>query len=91
MTSLSALDVRVVRDGYDPKLPEFFAAGVPEPELSRAFAGLVDERGSVVLPYNCLLVRVASEVVLIDCGLGSYSPGAGRLEQHRSPRRAADG
>ena len=81
VTSLSALDVRVVRDGYDPKLPEFFAAGVPELELDRAFAGLVDERGDVVLPYNCLLVRVASEVVLIDCGLGSYSPGAGRLEQ----------
>jgi glyoxylase-like metal-dependent hydrolase (beta-lactamase superfamily II) len=81
VTSLSTLDVRVVRDGYDPKPTEFFAAGVPEPELGRAFAGLVDERGDVVLPYNCLLVRVASEVVLIDCGLGSYSPGAGRLEQ----------
>ena len=81
VTSLSALDVRVVRDGHDPKPPEFFAAGVPEPELSRAFEGLVDERGDVVVPYNCLLVRVASEVVLIDCGLGSYSPGAGRLER----------
>ena len=81
VTSLSALDVRVVRDGHDPKPPEFFAAGVTEPELSRAFEGLVDERGDVVLPYNCLLVRVAGEVVLIDCGFGSYSPGAGRLEQ----------
>ena len=79
--SLSALDVRVVRDGHDPKPPEFFAAGVPEPELSRAFEGLVDERGDVVLPYNCLLARVAGEVVLIDCGLGFYSPGAGRLER----------
>lgn len=81
VTSLSALDVRVVRDGHDPKPPSFFGEGVPDPELSRAFEGLVDERGDVVLPYNCLLVRVASEVVLIDCGLGSYSSGAGRLEQ----------
>ena len=81
VASLSALDIRVVRDGHDPKPPAFFGAGVPEPELSRAFEGLVDERGEVVVPYNCLLVRVASKVVLIDCGLGSYSSGAGRLEQ----------
>ena len=32
-------------------------------------------------PYNCLLVRVAGEVVLIDCGLGLHSPGAGKLER----------
>ena len=50
VSSLSALDVRVVRDGHDPKPPEFFATGVPDAELSRAFEGVVDERGDVVLP-----------------------------------------
>jgi glyoxylase-like metal-dependent hydrolase (beta-lactamase superfamily II) len=81
VTSIRALDVRVVRDGSDPRPPEFFAAGVPEPELTRAFEGLLDERGDVVVPYNCLLVRIASEVILIDSGLGPYGSGAERLEK----------
>jgi hypothetical protein len=43
VNSLSRLDVRVLLDGHDQKPPEFLAANVPDPELSRAFEGLVDE------------------------------------------------
>jgi hypothetical protein len=42
VNSLSGLDERVF-DGHDQKPPEFLAANVPDPELSRAFEGLVDE------------------------------------------------
>jgi glyoxylase-like metal-dependent hydrolase (beta-lactamase superfamily II) len=69
----------LVRDGHDPRPPAFVAANVSEAELQEAFAPLVDENGAIEVPYNCLVVRAGDESVLVDTGLGRYSPGAGEL------------
>jgi len=76
-----ATDVRLIRDGDEPKTAEFLAANAPADERRAAFAGVVDDRGEVVLPYNCLLVLVGGDVVLVDTGVGAYSGRGGNLER----------
>jgi glyoxylase-like metal-dependent hydrolase (beta-lactamase superfamily II) len=79
--SVTATDVRLIRDGDEPKTAEFLAANAPTDERNAALAGLVDDRGEIVLPYNCLLVLVGSEVILVDTGVGAYSSRGGKLER----------
>jgi glyoxylase-like metal-dependent hydrolase (beta-lactamase superfamily II) len=81
LSSVLGIDVRLVRDGDEPRTAEFLAANASIDERHAAFAGLVDERGEVVLPYNCLLVMTEGEVVLIDTGPGEYSARGGNLER----------
>jgi glyoxylase-like metal-dependent hydrolase (beta-lactamase superfamily II) len=76
-----SLECLLLRDGHDPRPPRFVAANVSEGDLQEAFAPLVDESGSIEVPYNCLVVRAGTESVLVDTGLGGYSPGSGDLER----------
>jgi glyoxylase-like metal-dependent hydrolase (beta-lactamase superfamily II) len=78
---VTATDVRLIRDGDEPKTAEFLAANAPADDRREAFAGLTDDRGEIVLPYNCLLVLVEGDVVLVDTGVGRYSDRGGKLER----------
>lgn len=79
LTSVSATDVRLIRDGDEPRTAAFLAANAPGDERRSALAGLVDDRDEIVLPYNCLLVRSGADVVLVDTGIGPYSSRGGNL------------
>ena len=80
LTSVTGVDVRLIRDGDEPKTAEFLAANASDDERSTALAGVVDDRGEIVLPYNCLLVLVGRDAILIDTGVGAYSSRGGNLE-----------
>ena len=81
LTSVTATDVRLLRDGDEPKTAEFLAANAPADERGAAFAGVVDDRDEIVLPYNCLLARLGGDVVLVDTGVGAHSSRGGNLER----------
>jgi glyoxylase-like metal-dependent hydrolase (beta-lactamase superfamily II) len=76
---MAAIDARLIRDGDEPRTAAFLAANVPDDERQAAFAGLVDDRDEIVLPYNCLLALIGGDVVLIDSGIGEYSSRGGNL------------
>jgi glyoxylase-like metal-dependent hydrolase (beta-lactamase superfamily II) len=90
-TRVLPLNARLLRDGHDPKPPAFLAPHAAVNELGAALDGLVDELGEIVLPYNCLLVQTAGELVLIDSGVGTYSAGAGNLERALADEGAEPG
>jgi len=81
LRSVTTTEVRLIRDGDEPKPAEFVAANAPADERRAALAGLVDDRGEIVLPYNCLLVLIGGDVVLVDTGVGAYSGRGGNLER----------
>src|SRR5438128_2502665 len=77
----------LLRAGHTSAQPALVvASAVGGSVLGAALEGVLDERGEIVLPYNCLLVRTAGQVVLVDTGVGPYGAGAG----HELERALAD-
>src|SRR5262249_10481519 len=85
-----AFEITVLSDGYFVLPPPNVSADVgflypdtPRPELEAFLraAGLSIER--VQLPNNVVLIRAASELILIDAGAGSgWQPTAGKLVEN---------
>ncbi|HLK62095.1 MAG TPA: MBL fold metallo-hydrolase [Bryobacteraceae bacterium] len=69
----------VLSDGYfSYPTPWFFPNSDPE-TLFRALEARHQPIGSVLSPYNCLLIETGRDVVLVDTGAGCGSPASGAV------------
>jgi glyoxylase-like metal-dependent hydrolase (beta-lactamase superfamily II) len=88
--SIGSIDGWILPDGISAYRPAFWLANVGDDERSGALAGRIDERGYVLVPYNCVLVRSGGRTALLDVGAGlelarQWEEPVGRL--HESLRR----
>jgi glyoxylase-like metal-dependent hydrolase (beta-lactamase superfamily II) len=60
------LTIHAISDGVFVAKPGYFGGGVPADARPEVF----DRGGTAWLPIGCFLIRSASRVVLVDCGLG---------------------
>lgn len=68
--SIGSIDCWVVPDGVAAYSPSFWLANVTDEERARALHDRIDERGYILVPYNCLLVRSGGRTALLDVGAG---------------------
>jgi glyoxylase-like metal-dependent hydrolase (beta-lactamase superfamily II) len=82
---VGAIGCLLLRDGGGGLPVEVLFENAPVDERDAALGDRMEADGMVLAPYNCLLVRVGSEVVLVDAGLGRYEHpfggAGGRLEE----------
>lgn len=67
---VGALTCHIVTDGVNDYPPESFL-GDPSSGMEEHVLPLLNDRGMLGVPYNCLLVQTADSTVLIDAGAGT--------------------
>ena len=81
--SVGSIECRLLAEGDAWPPAEIILANAPESERAVAVSGSVDEQGRFHAPYQALLVRTPTSLVLVDGGIGEFphifEGGGGRL------------
>lgn len=79
---VGSIECQVTTDGAANYNPALAFPGVRSKELSQALTGQLDEKGTLLLPSNPLLIRVDGRRVLFDTGLGALARETGDPAGH---------
>lgn len=66
--AVGAIECVLLEDGCGGLLPEILFGNAPAEERDAAIGERTSPDRRMLLPYNCLLVRTAEHVVLVDAG-----------------------
>jgi glyoxylase-like metal-dependent hydrolase (beta-lactamase superfamily II) len=78
--SIGDFEITVVSDGARPiPLPPRFVLNVPNEEVLKVAAAAGMPKGTVIGPFNPVVVNTGSKRIMIDTGYGPLSPTVGKL------------
>jgi glyoxylase-like metal-dependent hydrolase (beta-lactamase superfamily II) len=78
--SIGDFELTVVSDGARPiPLPPRFVLNVPNEEVLKVAAAAGMPKGTVIGPFNPVVVNTGSKRIMIDTGYGPLSPTVGKL------------